>query len=124
MNNLCLLLTLLHIVVLGYLSAKSVYYQFVNDHNTDSNDGSYYLPRILESYPHPEDFYAFVTYLNLYSLFLRLYSTKELVKQSVKNRNGYVNVKITQINISSLAFVRLTIRDRISLFVSGPGHKK
>lgn len=117
------LLTLVQVFVLLYLSFKSLLHLCASKQVSIYYSDKYW-PCVFESYPHPEDFVAAALFFNLWCLFSRLKSNKDLIKDSIKHRNGYKHIKTTQLNLSMLTHMSWPLRDWIRFIPDALKHKK
>lgn len=100
-GNMFFVFAFAQIISLAYLGFKSIFQAIVIGH--DKRKAKYYasswFPRMFESYPDPENFYALAIIICTYYLLLRLLCLRRLVLGAIINKNGYKRLTITQTNM-------------------------
>lgn len=100
-GNLFFVVAFAQIMSLAYLGFKSIFHAMVigQDKQKANHYASSWFPRILESYPNPENFYALLIIICTYYFLLRLLCLRRLVLGSIINKQGYRRLTITQTNL-------------------------
>lgn len=109
-----------------YISFKAVFQAtFIgHDESLARQYAKSWFPRILESFPNPENMYSLFILLCSYYITLRLLCIRRLVKNSVINRNGYKLLSMTMTNFPVAGVYYWPIKTWVAMLVEAYNHKR
>lgn len=110
-GNRFFVLVAIQFATIFYLLFKALFHKLFT--GTDEQAAQYYadryFPRAHHSYPRAHDLDSFLVRAYTYLLVFRLFRLYVLVKNSIINRDGYVELNASQMNFSSASIIEIPL---------------